>query len=49
MLYFGKKFTMRRAKSTALSGINSGRNAVCISRELHRLKHQIQVIVCVGV
>ena len=39
---------MRRAKSTTSSGINSGGNAVPkLLRELHRLKHQIQVIVCV--
>ena len=39
---------MRRAKSTASSGINSGGNAVPkLLRELHQLKHQIQVIVFV--
>ena len=39
---------MRRAKSTASSGMNSGENAVPkLLRELHQLKHQIQVIVCV--
>ena len=49
LLSFGMKFTMRRGKSTASSGINSGGNAVPkLLRELHRLKHQIQVIVCVG-
>ena len=41
-------FTMRRAKSTTSSGINSGGNAVPkLLRELHRLKHQIQVIMYV--
>ena len=39
---------MRRAKSTASSGMNSGGNAVPkLLRELHQLIHQIQVIVCV--
>ena len=41
---------MRRAKSTASSGINSGGNAVPkLLGELHQLKHQIQVIVYVDV
>ena len=48
LLSFGMKLTMRRAKSIASSGINSGGNAVPkLLRELHRLQHQIQVIVCV--
>ena len=48
LLSFGMKFTMRRAKSTASSGLNSGGNAVPkLLGELHQLKHQIQVIVCV--
>ena len=49
-LLFGKTFTMRRAKSVNIEWycMNSGGNAVPkLLRELHQLKHQIQVIVCV--